>query len=48
MDVKILGKVNKVVYSGSMFRNRRYDMDVERRFAAGNRLDAALAALMGR
>ena len=43
---KILEQV-KVVYLGSMFsRDGRYEMDVERLIAAGNRDNRALAALM--
>ena len=39
--------MNEVVYLGSMFsRDGRYEMDVERRIAAGNRVNGALAALM--
>ena len=43
----ILEQVNEVVYLGSMFsRDGRYEMDVEKRIAAGNRVKGALAALM--
>ena len=46
---KILEQVNEVVYLGSMFgRDKRYEMDVERRTAAGDRINRALAALMRR
>ena len=47
---KILEQVNEVVYLGSMFsRNGKYvTMDVERRIAAGNKVNGALAALMRR
>ena len=39
----------EVVYLGSMFsRDGRYEMDAERRVAAGNKVNAALAALMRR
>ena len=39
----ILVHVNEVVYLGSMFsRNGRYEMDAERRIAAGNRANGAL------
>ena len=39
--------MNEVVYLGSMFsRDGRYEMDVERRIAADNRVNGALAALM--
>ena len=49
MQDQILEQVNEVVYLGSMFsRDGRYEMDVERRFAAGNRVNGALAALMRR
>ena len=45
----ILEQMNEVVYLGSMFsRDGRYEMDVERRIAAGNRVNGALAALMRR
>ena len=45
---KILEQVNEVVYLGSMFsRDGRYEMDVERRIAAG-KVNGALAALMRR
>ena len=38
-----------MVYLGSMFsRDGRYEMDVERRIAAGNSGNGALAALMRR
>ena len=38
-----------MVYTGSMFsRDGRYEMDVEWRIAAGNRVNGALAALMRR
>ena len=41
--------MNEVVYLGSMFiKNGRYELDVERRTAAGNRFNGALAALMKR
>ena len=41
--------MNEVVYLGSMFsRDGRYDMDAERRIAAGNKINGALAALMRR
>ena len=42
--------MNEVVYLGSMFsRNGKYvTMDVERRIAAGNKVNGALAALMRR
>ena len=41
--------MNEVVYLGSMFsRNGRYEMDVERCIAAGNKVNGALAALMRR
>ena len=41
--------MNEVVYLGSMFsRDGRYEMDVERRIAVGNRVNEALAALMRR
>ena len=41
--------MNEVVYLGSMFsRDGRYKMDVERRIAAGNKVNGALAALMRR
>ena len=41
--------MNEVVYWGSMFsRDGRYEMDVERRIAAGNKVNGALAALMRR
>ena len=44
-----LEQVNEVVYLGSMFsRDGRYEMYVERRIAAGNRVNGALAALMRR
>ena len=44
---KILEQMNEVVYLGSMFsRDGRYEMDVERRIAAGNKVNGALAALM--
>ena len=46
---KILEQVNEVVYLGNMFsRVERYEMDVERRIAAGNKVNGALAALMRR
>ena len=46
---KILEQVNEVVYLGIMFsRDGRYEMDVERRIAAGNKVNGALAALMRR
>ena len=46
---KILEQVNEVVYLGSMFsRDGRYEMHVERRIAAGNKVNGALAALMRR
>ena len=42
-------QVNEVVYLGSMSsRDDRYEMDVERRIAAGNKVNGALAALMRR
>ena len=42
-------QANEVVYLGSMFsRDARYEMEVERRIAAGNRVNGALAALMRR
>ena len=45
----ILEQVNEVVYLGSMFsRDGRYEMDVERRIAAGNGVNGVLAALMRR
>ena len=38
-----------MVYLGSMFsRDGRYEMDAERRIAAGNWVNGALAALMRR
>ena len=41
--------MNEVVCLGSMFsRDGRYEMDVERRIAAGNKVNGALAALMRR
>ena len=41
--------MNEVVYLGNMFvRDGRYDMDVERRIAAGNRVNGAIAPLMRR
>ena len=44
---KILEQVKEVVYLGSMFsRDGRYEMDVERRIAADNRVNGALAVLM--
>ena len=47
--VLILKSVNEMVYLGSKFsRDQRYEMDVERRIAAGNRVNGALAALMRR
>ena len=40
----ILEQVNEVVYLGSMFsRDGRYEMDVERRIVAGNKVNRALA-----
>ena len=49
MNGKILEQVNEVVYFGSMFsRDGRYEMDVERRIAADNKVSGALAALMRR
>ena len=46
---KILEQLNELVYFGSMFsRDGKYEMDVERRIAAGNRVNGALAALMRR
>ena len=40
----ILEHVNEVICLGSMFsRDGRYDMDVERRIAAGSRVNGALA-----
>ena len=46
---KILGQVNEVVYLGSMFsRDGRYEMDAERRSAAGSKVNGALAALIRR
>ena len=45
-NVEILELVNEVVYLGIMFsRDKRYEMDVERRIAAGTRVSGALAAL---
>ena len=47
----ILEQVNvcEVVYLGSMFsRDERYEMNVERRIATGNRVNGAIAALMRR
>ena len=39
----------KAAYLGSMFsRDGRYEIDTERRIAAGNRANGALAALMRR
>ena len=39
--------MNEVVYLGSMFsRDGRYEMDVKRRIAAGNKVNGALVALM--
>ena len=39
--------MNEEIYLGSMFsRDGRYEMDVERRIAAGNRVNGALSALM--
>ena len=47
MNGKILEQVNEVVYLGSMLsRDGRYDMDVGRRIAAGNKVNGALAALI--
>ena len=44
---KILEQLNELVYFGSMFsRDGKYEMDVERRIAAGNRVNGALAILM--
>ena len=44
---KILKQVNEVVYLRCMFgRDGRYEMDMERPIAAGNRVNGALAALM--
>ena len=41
--------MNEVVYWGRMFsRDGRYKMDMERRVAAGNKVNGALAALMRR
>ena len=41
--------MNEVVYLGSMFsRDGKYEVDVKRRIAAGNRVNGALAALMRR
>ena len=49
MNGKILEQMNEVVYLGSMFsRDGRYKMDVERRIAAGNSFNGALAALIRR
>ena len=46
---KILEPVNEVVYLRSMFsRDGRYEMDVEWRIAAGNKVKGAVAALMRR
>ena len=46
MTVKILELGNEVVYLGIMFcRDESYEMDVERRIAAGIRVSGALAAL---
>ena len=46
---KILKQMNEVVYLGSMFsRDGRYEMDVESRIAAGNKVNGTLAALMRR
>ena len=46
---KILEQVNNVVYLGSMFsRDGRFEMDVEGRIAAGNKVNGALAALTRR
>ena len=39
--------MNEVVYLGSMFsRDGRYEMDVERRIAADNRVNGALTAVL--
>ena len=49
VNSRILKQVNEVVYLGSMFsRNGRYKMNTERRTAAGNRVNGALAKLMRR
>ena len=41
--------MNELVYLGSMFcRDGRYEMEVERRIAAGKRANGPLAALMRR
>ena len=41
--------MNEVVYLGNMFiRGGTYEVDVERRIAAGNRVNGTLYALMGR
>ena len=49
VNSKILAQMNEVVYVGSIFsREGGYEMDVERRIAAGNKVNEPLAALMRR
>ena len=46
---KKLEQMNEVIYLRSMLsRDGRYEMDVERRIVAGNRVNGALPALMRR
>ena len=49
VNSKILEQVNEVVYLGSMFsRDGRYEMNAERRIAAGKKVNGVLAALTSR